>query len=292
MPARIGSHLLLILSLLNGCHLATFGGQVTVQTKRQRAQQHFERAESYRDSDDPRAEEEYKQAITTRSGVYPEAWEGLSQHLWRSVRFEEAVDAWQKYLEQSTSKISLEDKNLLKRLKRAAILKSQSDKGDTLSLAECLELTDLVLGFGSEAQALSYAEKTVELYPESSKALIKLAKLIDSKQKDRARVLFTRAIEFEPREPANYVARGQFHFWVDGNVMQAAEDFRKGIELSDGANASAWYGRGMSLARLGRHDEAIAALEKCLSVRPKSFAHFDEQIKRSIKDIKDFSSKP
>jgi tetratricopeptide (TPR) repeat protein len=200
---------------------------------------------------------------------------------------------WQKYLEQSpASKIPKFAKDLQKRLKRAAFLKSKSDKGETLSLVESLDLTILIEGFGSEAQGLPYAEKTVQLYPESSKALVKLAELIDWKQKDRARELFNRAIAFEPREPANYLARAQFHYWVDVNAAQAAEDFRKVIELGDDKNASAWWGLGGTLARLGRRDEAIAAFKKYLSLRPVSVAEHDKDVIKAIELLKNGTLKP
>jgi tetratricopeptide (TPR) repeat protein len=273
--------------------LATVAGQTPAQSDRQRAQQHLERGLSYSYWDDPRAEEEYKQAIAIRAGVYPEAWNSLSDFLWGRLRFEEAADAWQKYLEQSpASKIPKFAKDLQKRLKRAAFLKSKSDKGETLSLVESLDLTILIEGFGSEAQGLPYAEKTVQLYPESSKALVKLAELIDWKQKDRARELFNRAIAFEPREPANYLARAQFHYWVDVNATQAAEDFRKVIELGDDKNASAWWGLGGTLARLGRRDEAIAAFKKYLSLRPVSVAEHDKDVIKAIELLKNGTLKP
>jgi Flp pilus assembly protein TadD len=71
----------------------------------------------------------------------------------------------------------------------------------------------------------------------------------------------------------------------------AEADFRKAIELSDGANASAWAGLGDSLSRIGRTDDAIAAYRQYLSIRPKSAAHYDGEIRKSI-ELLEHNSKP
>jgi tetratricopeptide (TPR) repeat protein len=88
------------------------------------------------------------------------------------------------------------------------------------------------------------------------------------------------------------VARGSYFFWVQGNPRTEETDFRKAIELSRGANASAWAGLGDSLARIGRRDEAIAAYRYYLSIRPKSAAHYDGEIRKSIELLENNSSKP
>jgi hypothetical protein len=43
--------------------------------------QHFERARAYDASGDPRAEQEYRQAIADRKGVYSEAWKELKSRV-------------------------------------------------------------------------------------------------------------------------------------------------------------------------------------------------------------------
>ncbi len=288
MRTKLTLQILLTIILLTGFCLPT----VTGQSNASRAKEHFERAVSYVASDDPRAEEEYKQAIADRRGVYPAAWEGLSRYLAHALRFEEAAAAWRKYLQQTNEKVGPRALEQLKRLERGASLKSQSDKGTSLTLEERLELIKLVDEFGSKGDAVPYAEKAVELYPESANALVSLAELIKREQSERALDLLNRAIAFEPNDPSFYVVRGGYFFWVHGNSAAAELDFRKAIELSQGSNASAWAGLGDSLAREGRRDEAIAAYRKYLSIRPKSAAHYDGEIRKSIEMLEHGSSKP
>jgi tetratricopeptide (TPR) repeat protein len=272
--------------------LCLYPSAATAQSSASGAKQHLERALSYSAAKDPRAEEEYKQAIVARGGVYPAAWEGLSIYLAQAVRFKEAAEAWRKYLKQTKTRVSSTELERLKRLDRGALLTSHYDDHRSMSLEQMLELTKLVAAFGSTHCAVPYAERTAELYPQSGEALSDLAKLIQNEQKDRALDLLNRAISFEPNNPSFYVSRGGYFFWVQGNPRTAEADFRKAIELSSGTNASAWAGLGDSLARLGRNDEAIAAYRHYLSVRPKTAAHYDGEIRKSIELLENNFYKP
>jgi|ERR1043165_913223 tetratricopeptide (TPR) repeat protein len=265
---------------------------LVAQSNTSSAREHFERAVSFSTTQDPRAEDEYKQAIADRGGIYPEAWEGLSRYLAHALRFEEAAAAWRKYLKQTNKKVPPAALEYLQRLERSASLKSKSDKGQPLTLEERLELVRLVDGFGSKGDAVLYAEKAVELYPDSAKVLVALAELIKREQSERALELLNRAIAFEPNDPSFYVIRGGYFFWVRGNSVAVEVDFRKAIELSEGLNASAWAGLGDSLAREGRRDEAIAAYRQYLSIRPESAAHYDGEIRKSIEMLRNGSPKP
>lgn len=265
---------------------------VTAQSEVLSAKEHFELARSYSAAEDPRAEKEYKQAIAARRGIYPEAWEWLGRYLAHALRFEEAAAAWRRHLKQTKEKVSPSALEYLKRLDRAASLKSQYDKGQVLALEDMLELIKLVDEFGVKQASILYAEKAVELYPESGKALVALAELIKQEQKDRAIELLNRALTFEPNEPSIYVKRGQFFFWIHGNPVASEADFRRALELSKGSSASAWAGLGDSLARQGRRDEAIAAYRKYLSIRPKNASHYDGEIMKSIEMLENNSSKP
>ncbi len=290
MGVKLTAKIPLIIAVVTGFAFA--GATVTAQSNAARAKEHFERAMSYRATDDPRAEEEFKQAIANRGGKYAEAWEGLSRYLTKSLRFKEAAAAWRKYLKQNNEKASPYDLDQLKRLDRGALLKSRSDNGQVLTINEALELINLVDGYGSKGDAVLYAEKAVQLYPESGKALVALSRLIEREQQDRAWELLNRAIAFGPNDPTFYVARGRYFFWVRGNSPAASADFRKAIELSDGTNASAWAGLGDSLAREGHRDEAIEAYRMYLSIRPKSAAHYDGEIRKSIELLESGPSKP
>ena len=288
MQVRAQLQILLLTGVVSGLVFPT----VVAQTNDVSAKEHFERARSYSSSGDARAEDEYKQAIAKRSGVYPEAWEWLSRYLSHQLRFEEATQAWRQYLNQIDRKIPESARRQLERLQRVTFLKSQSDNGQTLTLQEIIELTTLIAGFSSKTDALPYAEKAVQLHPESAKALVMLAEMIGQEQRDRALDLLNRAVALEPSEATTYVARGKFHFWLKGDPNEAAKDFRQAIELSNGANAAAWSGLGDSFARLGRTTEAIAAYRKYLLVRPESAAQYDAEIRKSIEMLKNNSAKP
>ncbi|HSE33004.1 MAG TPA: hypothetical protein VLA93_15635 [Pyrinomonadaceae bacterium] len=51
-----------------------------------------------------------------------------------------------------------------------------------LSVVEMLELIELVNGYGENGDGIPYAEKAVELYPESARALVVLAGLIRNRK--------------------------------------------------------------------------------------------------------------
>lgn len=282
--------ILLTILLLIGLCLAS--ATLAAQSNVLSAKEHLERARSYSGIKDPRAEKEYKLAIAHRGGVYPEAWQELSTYLAHALRFKEAAAAWRKYLKQSKTSVSTSESEHLKRLDRGALLKSRHDDGEPLSLEEMLEVTRLVDRYGSKEIAVPYAEKAVELYPQSGEALVVFAELIQNEQKDKALDLLNRAVTFEPNNQSFYVTRGKYLFWVQGNLSAAEADFRKAIDLSKGTNASAWVGLGDSLARAGRRDEAIAAYRRYLSIRPKSAAHYDGEVRKSIELLENDVSKP
>ena len=249
------------------------------------AREHLERAQSYESSGDPRAEQEYRRAIAARGGVYAEAWEELSEYLAENQRFDEAANAFRKYLKQARHKGRRLNLARLHRLDRAAELKSRSERGDSLTVAEMVELVRLVEGSGSRRDAVPYAEQTVRLYPGSAEALIVLAKVLGPEEKERALQLLNQAVAFEPNDPTIYATRGWHYYWAIGNSSQAEADFRRAIEISKGSNASAWAGLGDALAGQRRRYEAIAAYRKYLSIRPKSAAHYDGEVKKSIEKL-------
>ena len=143
---------------------------------------------------------------------------------------------------------------------------------------------------GNVQKAIDAANKVLQTIPGGNKQNV--GDLIQNEQRDRALDLLNRAISFEPNNPSFYVARGSHVFWAPGNPRTAEADFRRAIELSKGTNASAWAGLGDSLARLGRRDEAIATYRHYLSIRAKSAAHYDGEIRKSIELLENNTSKP
>jgi tetratricopeptide (TPR) repeat protein len=250
-----------------------------------KAKAHFQRARSYDAERDPRAEEEYRLAIATRRAFYPEAWELFSYYLARKLRFAEAADALRTYLKQIRQKPHPTDLERLRLLGRGAELKHRNDRGEILPSEEMVALVHLVDQFGEPGDALPYAEKAVKSHPESAKALVALAELIGSENKDRALDLLNRAVMLEPNEASVYTARGWCYYRSYRNWVDAEADFRRAIELSRGSSPSAWLGLGDSLAQTGNRKEAIDAYRKYLKIRPKTAAHHDGVVEQAIQRL-------
>lgn len=263
----------------------SFAGLVIAQEKKiSLAKDYLEKARSHDTSGDPRAEEEYRQAIALRDGIYPEAWRELSAFLSKRLRFADAAEAFNTSLEQKR-RIYANDETELTVLRRAAELQMRYSRAEVLSSNEMLDFVKLIDQYGRTGDAVPYAEKTVALYPESARALIALAFLIKWDQRERALELLNHAVALQADDPSVYVARGWGYYWCQGDGFQAEIDFRKAIELSKGLNASAWQGLGDALAKQGRKHEAIAAYRKYLAIRPQSASHYDGEIKKSISTL-------
>lgn len=249
------------------------------------AKKHLERAlSSY--SNDPLAEEEYRKAIKANGGFYPEAWSQVASYYANRFRFAEAVTAQQNYLAQVNPKEF--DQTALEKLSvwdRASKLKALHDAGEQLSAEEAIDLTNLIDRFGVHGDALPYAENAVKLHPESSRALVTLAKLMGPQQRDRALELLNRAVTFQPYEPAVYVARAWCQYQNFGRYTDAETDFRRAIELSKGSSASAWVGLADTLNLLGQKQAAIDAYKKYLSIRPKEVAFHDGRVEEVIERL-------
>ena len=221
-----------LLSIMVTSLTQVLGQARTGGTESNLAKHHLERARAYDATGDPRAEAEYELAISFRGGIYPSAWEDLSDYLAHKLRFTEAAKALRTAMRQSPRSRHAENRKRLNALDRAANLKSRSEKNEVLLVDELLELINLVDRFGVKGDAVSYGEKVASLYPGSSKALIAFADLIRSDQKDRALELYNRAVQLEPESWEVYSKRGWFQRWNLGAFGEAERDFRKAIKLS------------------------------------------------------------
>src|SRR3984893_3490984 len=251
------------------------------------AKDHLERARAYEANGDPRAEAEYELAISFRGGIYPAAWEDLSNSLAHGLRFAKAAKALRTAMRQSVRSRHAENLKRLNALVRGADLKSRSEKNEVLTADELLDLVNLVDRFGVKGDAVPYGEKVASLYPGSSKALVALADLIRSTQRDRALKLFNRAVQLEPESWEVYSKRGWFFRWNLGTFADAETDFRKAIKLSEGRDSRAWQGLGDVLALQGHRKEAIEAYKSYLRVRKDSASYYDSEIKKQIKELEE-----
>jgi tetratricopeptide (TPR) repeat protein len=188
-------------------------------------------------------------------------------------------------MKQSPRNRHAENLKRLSALERGADLKSRSENNEVLTVDELVDLINLVDRFGVKGDAVPYGEKTASLYPGSSKALIALADLIRSDQKDKALELYKRAVQLEPESWEVYSKRGWFYRWNLGAFGEAEKDFRTAIKLSDGRDSRAWQGLGDVLALQGQRKEAIEAYKTYLRVRKDAASYYDPVIKKQIKEL-------
>jgi tetratricopeptide (TPR) repeat protein len=274
---------LYIALLLNFSSLCYVRAQET--EKGRTAKQHFERAEQLAAFRDPKAEQEYKLAIQSCDGHYPQAWFELSRILQRQLRLTEAVTALQNYISQTPQDDHIADAKDLADLKRAIELQNRIDKVNGLSLEEYLEFIPLVAGFGDAKDALPYAEKALTLYPSSSEANLMLARFLPIEQKARRLTLVKTAIELSPNNPAAHSQLGWYYYSPEGDIKKSIQEFRKALELTDGQYADAWQGLGQALTADGQKTEAIEAYRNYLKTR-RVPSQYDNYVAREIDRLK------
>lgn len=254
---------------------------VGAQEKNDRATVHLERAAQLAAHRDRNAEQEYKLAIRYRDGNFPEAWLHLSRFLKLQLRFSEAAAALQNYLAQTDEKDLQEDFEELTILQRAATLKKRVDESEKATLEDYLELTPIVARYADAKDVLPYAEKAVKNYPESSEALVAVARVLPPDQQARRTSVLQKAIELEPENAAAHALLGWDHFLVKGNAKEAIKEFNKALEVSNGQYIDAWEGLGRALIVEGKREEAAEAFRSYLRMR-KVPSQYDLYIKQQI----------
>jgi tetratricopeptide (TPR) repeat protein len=225
---------------------------------------HFERAESlgtdYATRKDPRVEKEYRLAFISSNRKCTDALLELSGYLNRSLRFGEAAVVLKDYIKLTPREDHAIDAKDLANLQKASVIKSHVDNGEAVQLADILELTTLVHGYAGSSEALPYAERARELYPESTEAILVLVRELPSDQTGRMTELLDQAVALEPANVEIRNARG-WHFMIPlHRFIEAEAEFRMAVELSKNQNAGAWYGLGSALMFQGQKQRAVEAL--------------------------------
>ena len=82
-----------------------------------------------------------------------------------------------------------------------------------------------------------------------------------------------------------YTNRSLCHFML-GNHEKAIEDADSVIKDLDSKNAKSYFRKGLSLAKLGKHDKAVIEILKALSIEPDS-----ELYKNELNAAKDAAKK-
>jgi tetratricopeptide (TPR) repeat protein len=254
------------------------------------AEAHLERAKDFELDNDPRAEQEYRLAIQAKKGNYPEALRELSYYLQRHMRFSEAAEVLQKYIDQTSGENDKDDAEELDDLRRAARLKQNIQTANKPLLQDLIGYSKLVSRYADNQiiDALPYAERAVKFYADSAEAHLELARLLIGPGQGRRRCqVLQKAIALGAGLPIHYMDLGNCEMML-GEWQPAVEAFQKALALSNGKLTDALGGLGMAFAQLGRKKEAAEALRSFLEsakttgpLRPE----YEQQIKRMIEKL-------
>lgn len=268
-------------------HLATLGSFAQQPSSRdQEAREHLRRAKSLSSYGDPRAEEEYRVAIKLGGNRYPQAYLELSRFIARrSSRFLEAADLLEAYIKETMWKNHTEEMKNLNNLREAATLQNKAQLFEPLELEEFLRLATLTRAYGRAEDAVAVLEKSVELYPTSSKALLRLASTLKITDKDRILALLYRAIQVDSDNAETHTEAGWLFFTLVRRIDEAIEQFYKAIHLSSGNNVDAWRGLAYTLPYRGKRKEAIEAFENYRRLR-KAPSVGDEDLRLRIERLR------
>jgi tetratricopeptide (TPR) repeat protein len=221
------------------------------------AKKHFQRALRLDALNDIGAEQEYKAAIGARGGNYPEASLELSFYLRRRGRFSESSQSLQAYITQTPQVDHQNDLEELADLRKAAGMKQRIDNSQRPEARDLMDFAVFVARYQGVRDAVPYAQKSVDLYPNSSEAHVLLARLLTgSGQQERRYSLLRRAIELDPKSANAHHELGWYYIGAFRG-SEAADEFRKSLDLSDGKLGDAWQGLGWALSNQGLRREAI-----------------------------------
>jgi len=272
MPMKL--HKLLILLLLIIGPLQPEANAQTGRVDKRCAEEHLDVARGNFGSGDSLAEKELRLAAEGCGGDYPQAWLMLSQFLSRHIRYKEAAEALRRYIKLTPRLPHQEDFKDLRLILRLAELKERVDGAQTPSMPDLIELIPYLRTSGSLDLVRPYAEKLIQLYPDSIDAILLFARLMLPGTKDRARELIDKAVQMEPRNVDVRIGSGWLYFWSLTNIPQAEAEFRTALELSRGQNSGAWYGLGYALLHLNRKKESAEAFRNYLRRAPKNSHHY------------------
>lgn len=215
---------------------------------------------------DPRIDREYRWALTSSGGKCTEALRELGFHLARQLRFSEAATVLKDYINRTANGEHSIEMAEVAELQKGATTKTLVDKGETVSLDNLLDLIRLIHGYAEASDAVPYAERAVELYPKSTKAIVALVRELPDTQTVRKKELLDKAVELEPDNVEVRNTRGWLYMWWLRSYTDAETEFRVALKLSGNQNSGAWYGLGKVLEYQGKKQEAIVAFRKFLQI--------------------------
>lgn len=222
------------------------------------AQEHLDRATTYSDQGDPRAEQEYLEAIAALDGEYPDAQLEFAYWLAEQTRFDEAAKSFRGYCKQ-LRRAKHCDESTLQDFLKAAQLKEYIRSVPAPQLDSLLAYAELVRKYGARTRGADVVilERTLDLYPSSARARIALAVALPRNEVTRSLELLREAVTLEPMNPEAPFRLGGLLLYEQPSA--AEQEFRHALKLSDNKLSLAWEGLGQALTLQGRPSEAIAA---------------------------------
>lgn len=228
------------------------------------AKKHYESGQVFAADNNPMAEKEFRLAIKLAGGYFPRAYEELAEYFYYNMEFKKAVEAYEKYIEQSKD-ISEVDYDILHDLQTAAKLQIKLKDNSNPSVEDLIQYSQLIKIYGGykENQALIYAERAVNLYPESSKAHTCLGIL--TKDVEKSMELFLIAIELDPTDPSPHYEVGYRYHLIKRDYENAIKHYNLAIELSkEHSYYDVWDKLGDVWVKLRKYDKAKEAYENFL----------------------------
>jgi Tfp pilus assembly protein PilF len=115
-------------------------------------------------------------------------------------------------------------------------------------------------------EAIKYFEQVIRQEPKYYTARLYLATVcLENGNVSRAEDQVKFYMQNQPSEPDGYYAMGVIHY-KNGDLPKAIELWEKALSV-DNNHASSWCNKGLALYLLGKKDEALASIEKALSIK-------------------------
>lgn len=243
----------------------------------------LEQAEIYDMTNDARAEATFRSVALTNGQECPEVFLKLGMNLSHNLKFREAAEMLQMYVKRVPEKDRAIDDRDVQKFENAADLQERVANSAKPRLIDLLEYTRQVRAFGRKRDyAIPYAERAVELYPDSVDALLLLVDVLPTMQaqKDRVEQLLNRAATIEPDNARIYTTKGWWNLHTFRKPEDAEKDFRQALSVSNNGDPTAWKGLGYVFMERGQKHDAVVAFRKYLSLNKA--ANPDTEIEQLI----------
>lgn len=246
---------------------------------------------AYQIQADERAKQEFDLARSNAIAC-PKVFLVLAEDQSRELHFREAADLLEDYLRLTPRENHARDRKDLRNWRRASLLKDRVDRSARPSLTDLVELVFLIDGYGDRKgiDAVPYAEKALQLYPNAPEAILSfvdltMAGIQTPAEIDRIRQLLDRAVTLAPANAKAHSMRGHFDLWWLNQPVSAEMDFRRALKLSRNLDTLAWKGLGNIYMKSGRKQQAISAFRTYLRLLKAKGAPVDTVVRHALQEL-------